>query len=43
MNGGDLVSMIEAEGSVDEITSRKICYSLISAIAHLHANSIAHR
>ena len=43
MNGGDLLDIIEAENSLDEVTARSVCYSLMSAITHLHSHSIAHR
>ena len=43
MNSGDLLDIIEAENSLDEINARSICYSLMSAITHLHSHSIAHR
>ena len=42
MNGGDLFGIIEEENSLDEINARDICYSIMSAITHLHAHSIAH-
>uniref|UniRef100_A0A7S1CVT8 Protein kinase domain-containing protein n=1 Tax=Skeletonema marinoi TaxID=267567 RepID=A0A7S1CVT8_9STRA len=43
MNGGDLLGIIEKENSLDERNARDICYSLVSAITHLHTHSIAHR
>lgn len=43
MNGGDLLDILEAENSLDEVTARSVCYSLMSAITHLHSHSIAHR
>ncbi len=43
MNGGDLLGIIEAENALDEVNARNICYSLVSAITHIHSHSIAHR
>eukprot|EP00985_Skeletonema_marinoi_P007042 scaffold3091_cov103-Skeletonema_marinoi.AAC.3 len=43
MNGGDLLGIIEKENSLDERNARDICYSIVSAITHLHTHSIAHR
>ena len=43
MNGGDLLTMLQEEKSLTEMKTRNICHSLMSAVAHLHAHSIAHR
>lgn len=43
MNGGDLLDIIEEKNILDEVSARSICYSLTSAITHLHSHSIAHR
>ena len=41
MNGGDLLGIIEKENVLDEVNARSICYSLVSAVTHLHSHSIA--
>ena len=43
MNGGDLLGILEEENFLDEINARDICYSLMSAVTHLHTHLIAHR
>lgn len=41
--GGELSSMIEKQGMIDEECSRNIFKSVIEGVRHLHENCIAHR